>query len=143
MKTIDNLIRLARWKLDEQQRVVADLEKLRDGLLAELARLAVEVEREAALAAQDLNAARVYPAWHAGAMVRRETINASISDAELRIVAAREVLGEHFAEVKRYEKVAEGRARRAREEAEKKQRAELDEIGLDRFRRAQALREMA
>ncbi len=143
MKTIDNLIRLSRWKLDEQRRVVGELEKLREGLLAELTRLAIEVEREAALAAQDLEYARMFPGWHAGAVNRRETINTSIADAEAKILAAREVLAEHFSEVKRYEKVAEGRAKRAREELEKKQRAELDEIGLERFRRAQALREMA
>jgi flagellar export protein FliJ len=135
MKTIDNLIRLARWRLDEQRRVVTDLERLRDELHAELARLAIEVEREKQVAAGNAEAARVFPAWNALAMERRETINASIAAADQRIAAAREVLGEHFAEVKRYENVAEGRARRAREDLERRQRSELDEIGLQRFRR--------
>ncbi len=136
MRSLDNLIRLSRWRLDEQRRAVTDLDKLKDGLLAELARLAIDMEREAMLSAGDAELASAYPAWLRLALGRRDRLNASVADADAKLVLAKDALRECFQELKRYETLAQGRDRRARAALDRKQGAELDEIGLARFRRA-------
>ncbi len=136
MRTLDNLIRLGRWRLDEQRRVVTDLDRLKDGLLAELARLAIDMEREAMLSQGDSEFAVAYPAWLRLALGRRDRLNASLAEADAKLVVAQDDLRECFQELKRYETLAEGRTKRERAAVERRQNAELDEIGLARFRRA-------
>lgn len=138
MRALDNLIRLSRWRLDEQRRVVTDLDKLKDGLTAELARLAIDMERESILAAGDAELANAYPGWLRLVLARRDRLNASVAEAEANLAAAQEALRECFQDLKRYETLAQGRDRRARETSDRRQNAELDEIGLARFRRAAA-----
>ena len=140
MKSLDNLIRLHKWQLDEKRRNLAELEKLREALQLDLVKLAADLAREGALAdtAGDGTLAAgtlAFPGWMAATLARRDKINASIVESEQRILTAKEEVGEAFAEVKRYEQVAEARDRRARDSLNRRLAAEMDEAGLEGHRR--------
>ena len=98
MKSLDNLIRLHKWQLDEKRRNLAELEKLREALQLDLVKLAADLAREGALAdtAGDGTLAAgtlAFPGWMAATLARRDKINASIIESEQRILTAKEEVG--------------------------------------------------
>lgn len=135
MKGLDTLIRLARRHLDAQRRQVADLERLRDGLVAGLADLAGALERERAHAALSGNVAPDFAVYVAASLGRRDTLSRSLAEAEAAVAAARLQLAERFEEVKRYEIAADRMRARQREAAARREQAALDEVGLVIHRR--------
>lgn len=138
MKGIGTLIKLAKRRLDEQRRKVADLERLKDNLVSMGNELDREIagERTAAAAAQEF--ASSFPAFMAAAIERRANLRRSLAEAEAAILVARDELAERFQEVKRYELAAEIRDKREREKADRRSQSVLDEIGLNLHRRRDA-----
>jgi len=139
MKSLDNLIRLHKWQLDEKRRNLADLEKLKEALQLDLVRLATDLAREGELANASPETNMAFPGWMAATLTRRDKINSSIAEADHRLVMVRDEVAEAFAEVKRYEQVAEARDRRARDSLNRRLAAELDEAGLEGHRRKVAM----
>jgi hypothetical protein len=139
MKTIDNLIRLHKWQLDEKRRDLVSLEKLREGMQLDLVKLAADLAREAELSGNGNEAGIAFAGWMATALARREKLNASIAEADQRIAAAQEEVNAAFQELKRYEIVADMRNRRAREALARRQTAAMDEAGLEAHRRKAAM----
>lgn len=138
MSTLDSLIRLHRWQLDERRRVLATLEELA-GTLAEQQRLLEEEnqrEQQAALASFD--AAAGYAGYAHGFLLRRRKLEQSRAEVAEQIVRAREALAEAFQEMKRYEITAAHRARQQERREARRQQQVLDDLGIDRFRRKAA-----
>jgi len=140
MSTLDTLIRLNRWKLDERRRQLGELERLFERLGSEAVRLEEELTREQRIAGASLEAGYAYAGYARDLTARRQKLAASISEVEGQLIVAREALAESFGEVKRYEIAAANRQKRDRAMVERRQRIVQDEVALQVYRRRNAAR---
>ncbi len=140
MSTLDTLIRLNRWKLDERRRQLGELERLFERLGSETVRLEEELTREQRIAGASLEAGYAYAGYARDLTARRQKLAASISEVEGQLIVAREALAESFGEVKRYEIAAANRQKRDRAMVERRQRIVQDEVALQVYRRRNAAR---
>src|SRR5579862_226068 len=128
--TLESLIRVHRWQLDEQRRNVAEIESLIAKLRADLEHLEVERETEQRIAATSAEASFAYAAYAAALIERRRKLTLSLVEAEQQAAKAREALADVFQEVKRYEIAAARRLLNQRAEAERLQQNDMDEIAI-------------
>jgi flagellar export protein FliJ len=136
MSTLDSLIRLHRWQVDERRRQLAELEALAEKLRQELARLGEERTSEQAAAGASFLARHVYPGYIRRALERQKTLEQSLAETVAQTAQAREALGEAFQELKRYELAAASRERLRISAAARRERIETDAIAIANFRRA-------
>lgn len=135
MKGLDNLIRIHEWTLDEKRRKVSDLEGLAERLRNELTLLEADIKSEQSVASRNSEVSGAYGAYAAAAISRRENLRQSLAALEGQIVLAVEDVARAFREYKKLDTIRE-RDRNAEEERRKRiQAAELDEAGLQLFRR--------
>jgi len=135
MRSLDTLVRLHRFKVDEIRRDLAALAKLIDDLDARDAAIVDQVAHEKRVAARDLELARSYGAFAAHALARRRRLAQSRAEIEGRVAERREALRDAFAELKRHERLRDQREARAAAGRERKAAQLLDEISLDMHRR--------
>ncbi len=138
MSTLESLIRLHRWQLDERRRHLADLDALANRLRGEQARLVTEQQAEQGVASASLEAGTAYGAYARRLVERRRKLAESIVSVEQQIAQAREALSEAFREVKRYEIAAASRASQLSKRIARRDQASLDEVAaeVDRRRRS-------
>jgi len=135
MSTLDSLIRVNRWKLDERRRQVGELERLSERLGNEAIRLERELAGEQKVAGSSPEGSYAYGGYARELIARREKLSASISEVEGQLVVAREALAEKFGEAKRHEIAAANRTKRDRQSVERRLRISQDEIALQVYRR--------
>jgi flagellar export protein FliJ len=135
MSSLDTLIKLHRFQLDEQRRHVAECETLADKLRAELQRLDEEEAQEQTVAGNSHEASYTYSGYARALIERRKKILQSIDETEQQIVNARAALADAYAEVKRYEIAAANRLLAKHRGLERIRQQELDEVALSGFRR--------
>lgn len=135
MSSLDTLIKLHRWQLDERRRKVAEFESLAEKLRAELQRLDGEKQFEQRVAGESHEANYAYGGYAKSLIDRRVKLTQSIGDAEQQIVEARAALADAYAEVKRYEIAAANRLLAKHRGIERLRQQELDEVGLAAYRR--------
>lgn len=138
MSTLDSLIRLHRWQLDERRRHLAELDQLVAKLRGELQRLDEEEKVEQAVASESAEGAYAYGGYAKDLVDRRHKLKQSLAEAEQKIVAAREALAEAYQEVKRYETAAANRLLQQHRKIERQQQNVMDEIGIETHRRRRA-----
>jgi hypothetical protein len=138
LNTLDTLIRVNRWRLDEQRRQLGELERLAERLQGESLRLEQELTSEQLVAAASHEAGLAYPGFARELIERRRKLTASIEEVEGRIVTARETLAETFGEIKRHEIAAANRTKRDRAATARKQGIAQDEIAIQMHRRRSA-----
>lgn len=134
---MNSVLRLRRWGLDEARRRLQELQLMRGGFEQEMANLDQAVENEAEAARRDTDAGTGFPAWLAECGVRRERLLESMRRIDAEIEVARVQVSEAYREVKSLEQAIENQEQRAGRIRERRARAELDEISLDLYRRAQ------
>lgn len=134
-ETLDTLIRLHRWQVDERRRQVAELEGFAEKLRQDLVKLAEERAAESAAAGTNLLTRHVYPGYIRRALHRQKTLEQSLAETEQQIVAARDALAEAFQELKRYEIAQANRERLRMNAAARRERIETDAIAIENFRR--------
>ncbi len=135
-KGLPTLIRLAKFEVDEKRRALTILQTREDSLLAAMAAAQEEMAREQQVAAADPEAAGfLFGAYAAAWLARRANMERSLAALRKEIEKARDELAEAFRRQKTYEITQANRERRAREEADRKEQATLDEIGLNLYRR--------
>lgn len=139
MKGLDGLIRLQKFKVDEKQRVLTELRATRADLRSRAKDLEEEVEREKKLAVSG-KYQQLYGAYAHGVIERRKNIQRSIGDLEAPINEVREALTELFQELKRYEIASERRKQEIALVEQRKEEAELNEIGQTLSRRNRSAR---
>jgi flagellar export protein FliJ len=132
MKSRETLIRLKKFQVDEKRRRVAQIE----GMIAEFDRMAAELEREIK-AEQDRAGIHdpahfAYPTYAKAAMQRRENLKRSAEELKVQLEDAQASLGEAFEELKKVELLDERDQARERAEANAREQAELDAIGVMR-----------
>jgi flagellar FliJ protein len=134
--TLDSLIRLHRWQVDERRRQLAELEGLAEKLRQEMVRLAEERAVEQTAASASFLARHVYPGYIRRALERQKTLEQSLAEADVQIVQARDALADSFQELKRYEIAAANRERLRMNAAARRERIETDAIAIENYRRA-------
>ena len=137
MSTLDSLIRLHRWQLDEQRRRVAEFEALGDRLRTELHRLDDEEINEQQVAVDSHEASFAYSGYARTLIDRRDRLAKSLADTEQQTLLAREALESAFQEVKRYETAAANRLLSQHKQLARLQQHELDEVAGEMHRRRQ------
>lgn len=136
-KGLATLVRMHRWQVDEKRKTVTELERLRDGLADQGRKLDAEVEAEKAAASGSADASRTLAPYLDQMRERQQKLAQSIGEVERQLEAANAELAETFREYKKHETVLNNRIKRAKEEADKRQQAALDEMALQGHRRQQ------
>ncbi len=132
---LENLVRLNRWQLDEKRRKLTDLERLAERLRSDLERLDAGLEAERRAAEQSEEGERAYPAFVAAELDRRRRLEASIAGVEREVEITREEVKIAFQEFKKYELALKNQRAREREHHKRQEQSQLDEMGVERYRR--------
>jgi len=135
-ETLEGLIRLHRWQVDERQRHVTELETLAATLRQELRRLAEEQAGGQSAAGGNLLTRHVYPGTIRRSLHRQTTLEQSLAETEAQTTQARDALAAAVQELKRYEVAHAARGRlRMNGAARLERRLETDVIPIENFRR--------
>ena len=137
MSALDNLVRISRWHLDEARQKLGDLERLEARLQDEVARLDANLQAEQKAAHESDLARAAYPAYAEAQKQRRQRLERSIADVRGQIDQARQAVAEAFGEAKKYELARDNERARARTKRERREAAQMDELGLQLHRRKQ------
>ncbi len=134
-KGLRTLIRVHEWEVDEKRRFLARLLSHVNALERQGRDLETEIKHEQGVAAASREVGFAYGAYAEAAINRRRDIAGNIVRTEVEIVAAQDVLTEAYRELKTYEIAQEDRQLEETLEFDRKEQAELDEIGLRGARR--------
>ncbi|WP_421787802.1 flagellar FliJ family protein [Hyphobacterium sp.] len=130
------LIRLARFKVEELQKQLADIDRVRQSLTDQIERLEASVPEEQAAATQNKDGFLAYGSYAQAVIKRKQNIRASMDEVEQQAGDIRERLEGAFRELKKYELLEERRVARIEEALRIEEQAEVDEIAQGRRRTA-------
>ncbi len=135
MNGLRTLVRLHDRQLDERSRSLAGLHEQRQQLRDGIAKLEDEMSAERIKASNSPDFLFAYPAYSKFASARRDNLRGSMADLQGEIDVLQEEVSEAYGELKRFEIVQEAHEVRARSEENRKEQAELDEVGANMHRR--------
>ena len=139
-KSLDTLIRLHEWQVDEARRKLGDLLRLIGDFEDQAAALEIELKEEQRIAAGAPEQAEfLYGAYAHGVIERREGLAAAIAKTEEEAAVVQDEVREAYRELKKYEITRDNRQRREAEEMARLDQAELDEVALQTFRQKREL----
>ncbi len=139
MAELDPLIRLYQKRVDDKQRVLADLYRTVEELEGRKQAMLDEIESESKVVESEnsIDTQSFFGAYVEGMRKKIARVDDELHKMELLVNAAREEVREGFAELKKVELTAEARAEVEAKKLAKKDSDLMDEIGLDAFRRQQ------
>lgn len=129
MKGLPGLIRLHRWKLDEERRKLAELQTLAAGFEREIVHLEATMREEGEKAQESVDAAQTYGQYLNAAIQRRDRLRKSIAEIEKQIAEWNERVSEAFQELKRYELAQAEQERKEALRTRRLEQIQQDEIG--------------
>lgn len=130
------LIRLARFKVEELQKQLADIDRVRTSLNDQIGRLEASVPEEQAAATDNKDGYIAYGSYAQAVIKRKQNIRASLDEVDQQAEGIRERLEAAFRELKKYELLEERRVARIEDALRAAEQAELDEIAQTRRRQA-------
>ena len=130
------LIRLARFKVEELQKQMAEIDRARTSLNDQISRLEASVPEEQAEAAKSKDGFLAYGSYAQAVIKRKENIRLSLAEVEGQADSIRSRLEAAFQELKKYELLEERRLARIESAVRSAEQAELDEIAQMRAARA-------
>lgn len=130
------LIRLARFKVEELQKQMAELDRSRAALIGQIERLEASVPEEQAAAAQSKEGYVAYGSYAQAVIKRKENIRVSLEEVDVQANALRDRLSEAFTDLKKYELLEERRLARIEQSVRAAEQDELDEIAQIRHGRS-------
>jgi flagellar export protein FliJ len=137
MADLEALIRLRRHKVEEKQKVLAEIYRQVETFENRKKELLDRLNRERKALDGDISLeARAYYGRFEG-VIRKDVdrLNGEIKKLEIRLQIAQEEVRNAFADMKRVEIVHERRQEEEKQKIKNKESRELDEIGLEGFRR--------
>lgn len=138
-KDLHTLIRLRKWDVDEKQRALAVLLRQEEGVIERIQALAMEVEKEKAVAAQlPVDQRTTLTGFLKRCENFREALNAALADIRNRIAVAQDNLADAYRRHKTVEVTQEMRDQTEEKELARIETLTLDEIGLNLHRRKSA-----
>ena len=132
MSWAHSLIRLSTYEAEVLQRRLAEIVERRLAVDLRLAILEAEGEAEAIFSADEAAASLYRAGFLEGLRIRKARVQAEIDAIGLEELGARDVLAEAFETQKKYEKIAENIRLTEVKQVARRERAELDELGLRR-----------
>lgn len=134
-RTHEPLIRLARFKVEELQKQMSELDRSKVALNNQIERLEASVPEEQAVAKESKDGYLAYGSYAQAVIKRKDNIRSSLSEVEVQANALRARLSEAFQELKKYELLEERRLARIEQAVRQAEQDELDEIAQIRHRR--------
>lgn len=122
------LIRLARFKVEELQKQLADIDRVRTSLNDQIERLEASVPEEQAAATDNKDGYIAYGSYAQAVIKRKQNIRSSLDEVDQQADGIRERLEAAFRELKKYELLEERRVARIEDALRAEEQAELDEI---------------
>lgn len=122
------LIRLARFKVEELQKQMAEIDRARTSIEDQINRLEESVPEEQAIAAESKEGFVAYGSYARSVIKRKENLRASQEEVDAQADTLREQLESAFAELKKFELLEERRLSRIQDAARAVEQAELDEV---------------
>jgi len=135
MAGAERLTRLRDYEVETARKAYAAILARQAAIRAEMDQIHRTLAIESEVCAQTPEAARYFLAYRDRMNRRLERLAADLDKAKQQAEEALDQLTLAFEELKKTEAVAEARALAERREVEKRERLELDEIGIDRARR--------
>ena len=132
---VATLVRIYRTRLNDARRALAELNREQNAILGERARLLDEYHAEKLFAATSLEAGTAFVAYYGAMQERQKAMGFLLDDVERRMGEANDHIATIFRELKKYEITAEQRALEKAREAARREQLELDELGLEIYRR--------
>ena len=129
---LKTLTRIQKFQIDEQRKILSELQEKQDILQAQLEQLNRDFEQEKEFARNNAGVGD-FGAYVKRYMQQRENLEMQIAVLEKKIEHERDVMADMFKEQKTYEIVADQRTKRAAKEEEQKMQKVLDEIGTNSF----------
>ena len=134
MRSLDSLIRLHKWQLEEKRRALGALQGLRADLTRQADELEREVLREQDTAAHSTEAGWTYSGYARAVIRRRENLRRSIAEVDKKIDTATDEVRVAHREMRKYETAEERAQQRADAEEARRDQIELDEIASNQQR---------
>ena len=136
MSWSESLIKLATYEVENRQLRLAEVARRLADAQTRLAVLCAEGEAEAKHAGQNAEAGWYHAGYAEGLKIRKAAIQAEIDVILVEERGARDALAQAFEEQKKYEQVAENARVAEVKEVNRRENAELDEVGMQAARRA-------
>ena len=129
---LKTLTRIQKFQIDEQRKILSELQEIQDILQAQLEQLNRDFEQEKEFARNNAGVGD-FGAYVKRYMQQRENLEMQVAVLEKKIEHERDVMADMFKEQKTYEIVDDQRTKRAAKEEEQKMQKVLDEIGTNSF----------
>lgn len=129
---LKTLTRIQKFQIDEQRKILSELQEKQDILQAQLEQLNRDFEQEKEFARNNAGVGD-FGAYVKRYMQQRENLEMQVAVLEKKIEHERDVMADMFKEQKTYEIVDDRRTKRAAKEEEQKMQKVLDEIGTNSF----------
>jgi flagellar FliJ protein len=136
MSWSESLIKLSTYEVENRQLRLAEIAQRRMDAEIRLAVLVAEGEAENKHAGLNAEAGWYLAGYAEGLKIRKATIQAEIDVIAIEERGARDALAQAFEEQKKYEQVAESARMAEVKEANRRENAELDEVGMRAARRS-------
>lgn len=137
MADLDPLIKFRKHRVDEKQKVLAQLYREAEELEQQKQATLDQMEKERALTEQlgTPDAMTIYNRYADGARRKIKALDSQLEKLDIRIGAAQEAMREAFAEMKKVEITQRNRKSREQKARDKKDEQELDEMAIEGHRR--------
>ncbi len=136
MKSMDALIRLARFQVEGLQKQMAGLDAARADLEAKVVQLDESVPEEQVAANASRDGFVAYGSYAQAVIKRKQNLRASIAEVDQQADKLREELEAAFQELKKYELMEERRVAQRLAAVKKREQDQLDELAQTRLARA-------
>ncbi|WP_107711515.1 flagellar export protein FliJ [Oceanicaulis sp.] len=131
------LIRLARFKVEELQKQMAEIERARASINDQIDRLEESVPEEQAIAEENRDGYLAYGSYARSVIQRKDKLRTSLGEVDAQADELRGRLETAFADLKKYELLEERRLLRIQDTLKAAEQAEMDEIASQMRQRAQ------
>ena len=136
-KALHTLIRLHQYRVDEKHREIGGMISVITDLERQVSQLEKQVSEEKAIAfASPEEAGVFFGNYAAHCILKKEQFAVAILEMEKKLATAREVIREEYKDLKGFALTQEARDKWEALEQARAEQAVLDEIGIQRFRRA-------
>jgi len=130
MRAMNSLIRISTHEVETLQKRLADIVDRRTRCELRLVVIEAEGESELQRARHDAEAGWYLIGFRDGMRQRKAMVQAELDVIALEEAGARDALSEAFESLKKYEHVLAGQKTAARKETDRRETAEMDELGL-------------
>jgi len=134
MKTLQTLVRLAKFNVDDKRRVLAEVMAQVDAVQHRIETLEQSVEHERQIAFETPELGPVFGQFASKAKGERMAMEQQLVALQPYVEQARDQLAEAFEEQKKYEITKDRRDEDQRLDLDKKDQVVLDEVGLQLHR---------